>query len=588
VADCNNEKKLPAFCASVVKCTKIHEGVYKLVLKHCTSGNLCKPFPGQFYMLRSVKSKVFLSRPISIYQTKEKDSVQYVEFLILVKGQGTKELCALKTGEMVDVLGPQGNTFIKPEPAEKIAIIGGGIGVAPVAGFASTLKTKTYDFYASFRSGSYGLEIVKAKKLVITTDDGSVGIHGILPVAFNKETIQNEKYTCVYACGPTPMLKYLQELCRECGIKCYLSMEAYMACGMGACLGCTITTVEGNKRCCVDGPVFEGEKLIFPENKKCAVKPKSRKTAMPNLSVKIAGVKFSNPVIAASGTFGFGLEYEKTIDLKKLGGICSKGLTLDPKPGNTGIRLHETSGGLINSIGLENPGIDVFIKQKLPAMLKLPPVAIANLSGSSIETYVKGAELLDATKIPMIELNISCPNVKAGGMAFGLESKAAYEVTRAVRKATKKPLMVKLSPNAPDLIAVADAVRRAGADAISLVNTFQAMAIDVEKGTLIFDNVKAGLSGPCIKPIALRMVYDVCAWMKKLPEEERIPVVGLGGISTWQDAVEFIMAGAIAVQVGSATFAEPRAMANIVRGLEMFMKRKGYLKIEDFRGIVLP
>ncbi len=588
MADCKDEKKIPAFCATVVKCFKIRDGIYTLIIKYCCGGNLRKPLPGQFYMLRSTKSEVFLSRPISIYKTKEKDSVQYVEFLIMLKGQGTKELCSLKPGDSVDVLGPQGNTFIKPADSEKTAIIGGGIGIAPVAGFASTLKPKSYDFYASFRSGSYGLEIIKAKKLIITTDDGSEGIRGILPVAFNADVIKKEKYTCVYACGPTPMLRYIQAVCKECGIKAYLSMEAHMACGMGACLGCTITTVEGNKRCCVDGPVFESEKLIFSECKKTVSVVKKQKTGKPNLSVKIAGVKFTNPVIAASGTFGFGLEYEKTIDLKKLGGICSKGLTLEPKPGNTGIRLHETAGGLINSIGLENPGIDVFIKKKLPEMLKLPPVAIANLSGSSIETYVKGSELLDATKIPMIELNISCPNVKAGGMAFGLESRAAFEVTSVVRKATKKPLMVKLSPNAPDLISVADAVRRAGADAISLVNTFQAMAIDVERGNLVFDNVKAGLSGSAIKPIALRMVYDVCAWMKKLPEKERIPVVGLGGISSWRDAVEFIMAGASAVQVGSATFREPRAMANIVLGIELFMKRKGYTKIEDFRGIVLP
>ena len=588
MADCKNEKLIPAFCASVVKCTKVQEGIYKLLLKHCTGERLQKPLAGQFYMLRASKSEVFLSRPISIYRTREKDSVQYVEFLILLKGQGTKELCSLKSGDSVDLLGPQGNTFVKPDKSEKIAIIGGGIGVAPVAGFASGLKNKSYDFYASFKSSSYGLEIVKAKKLVITSDDGSEGIHGMLPVAFNAEVVKKEKYTCVYACGPVPMLKYIKEVCEECGIKSYLSMEAHMACGMGACLGCTINTTEGNKRCCVDGPVFEGQKLIFAESKKNAVLKKAKKASKTDLSVRIAGVKFSNPVIAASGTFGFGLEYKNTIDLKKLGGICSKGLTLEAKPGNTGIRLHETPSGLINSIGLENPGIECFIKEKLPAMLKLPPVAIANLSGSSIETYVKGAELLDATKIPMIELNISCPNVKAGGMAFGLESKAAYDVTSAVRKVTAKPLMVKLSPNAPDLISVADAVRRAGADAISLVNTFQSMAIDVEKGSLVFDNVKAGLSGPAIKPIALRMVYDICAWMKTLPEEEQIPVVGLGGIRTWQDAVEFIMAGASAVQVGSATFAEPRAMANIVRGMEIFMKRKGYTKLEDFRGIVLP
>ncbi len=304
-------------------------------------------------------------------------------------------------------------------------------------------------------------------------------------------------------------------------------------------------------------------------------------------SVHIAGIRFKNPVIAASGTFGFGTEYEQLIDVHALGGMCSKGLTLEARSGNKGIRLHETPSGLMNSIGLENPGIEHFIQKELPQMLAFNTVSIANLSGSTIESYVEGARLLNATNIPMIELNISCPNVKAGGMAFGLQASAAAEVTEAVRKATEKPLMVKLSPNAPDLIAIAHAVRKAGADAISLVNTFQAMAINIEKGSPVFNNIKAGLAGPAIRPIALRMVYDVCASIKELPENERIPVVGLGGIRTWIDAVEFIMAGAHAIQVGTATFADPLAMIKIIEGLVSFMKRKNYKTLADFRGIAL-
>ena len=218
-------------------------------------------------------------------------------------------------------------------------------------------------------------------------------------------------------------------------------------------------------------------------------------------------------------------------------------------------------------------------------MKKFKTTPIANLSGSSIDGYVEGARLLDKTDIPMIELNISCPNVKAGGMAFGMDCVAASTVTKAVREATKKPLMVKLSPNAPDLVGIAMAVREAGADAISLVNTFQAMSIDVETGRPVFDNVKAGLCGPAIRPLALRMVFDVVAAMNKLPEAERIPVVGIGGIATWRDAVEFIMAGASAVQVGTATFANPRAMIEIISGIESYMKRKGFRKLDDFRGI---
>jgi dihydroorotate dehydrogenase (NAD+) catalytic subunit len=312
-----------------------------------------------------------------------------------------------------------------------------------------------------------------------------------------------------------------------------------------------------------------------------------------DLSVKIAGVRFANPVIAASGTFGYGSEYSGIVDVAALGGICSKGLTLEAKPGNTGIRLHETPAGLINSIGLENPGIPHFIANELPSMLELGPVVIANLSGSTMETYVEGARLLDATDVPMIELNISCPNVKAGGMAWGLDCDAAGSITAAVRKATKKPLVVKLSPNAPHLVDVARSVVAAGADALSLVNTFQAFAVDIERGRPVFDNITAGLAGPAIRPIALRMVRDVVLGVSECDPERAasgdrfVPVIGLGGIARWQDAVEFIMAGASAVQVGTATFADPHAMESIVSGLAAFMQRKGYSGIASMRGIAL-
>jgi dihydroorotate dehydrogenase (NAD+) catalytic subunit len=306
-----------------------------------------------------------------------------------------------------------------------------------------------------------------------------------------------------------------------------------------------------------------------------------------NLEVSIAGVRFANPVIAASGTFGYGGEYSRVIDVSRLGGICSKGLTLAPKPGNTGPRLVETPAGLINSIGLENPGIPHFIEHELKSMLGLGPVVLANLSGSTMETYVEGAALLDATDVPMIELNISCPNVKAGGMAWGLDCDAAGAITAAVRKATKKPLVVKLSPNAPHLVDVAKSVVASGADALSLVNTFQAFAVDIERARPVFDNVTAGLAGPAIRPIALRMLRDIVLGVPEcdISRAKFVPVIGLGGIATWQDAVEFIMTGASAIQVGTATFANPHAMEEIIDGLAAFMARKGYADLAAMRGI---
>jgi len=291
----------------------------------------------------------------------------------------------------------------------------------------------------------------------------------------------------------------------------------------------------------------------------------------PDLSINIAGVKLRNPVIAASGTFGFGREYEGLLDIAGLGGICTKGLTLNKRPGNPGRRIHETPAGMMNSIGLQNPGIPGFLENELPRMRELGPAVIANLSGSTLDEYVEGARLLDVSGVDMIELNISCPNVKAGGMAFGLNPEAAASVTRQVREAApNKPLMVKLTPNAQDLGAVARSCVSAGADAISLVNTFKAVAIDIHKRRPVFDNTSAGLSGPAIRPIALRMVWE-------LFETVKVPIVGMGGIACAADALEFLLAGARAIQIGSATFAHPPVMNEIVAGISDYMKEMGFI-----------
>ena len=574
------------------------------LLKVCLEQGAQEPAAGQFYMLHAVRSDVLLGRPISVYhsETRADGSVE-LSFLILLKGKGTRELCTLEPGDKINLIGPCGNRFPLPKvpgPAEnasgsasgKVLIIGGGIGVAPVAGFAETLPASSYDFYASFKSGSYGLENLKANKLVITTDDGSVGIHGMLPAALTEETLRAANYSEVYACGPTPMLAYVQKICKATGTKCWLSMEARMACGVGVCLGCVIDTTEGKKRCCKEGPVFDGDILLFnPVTEVAGIKVQPRRQPLAageeaDLSVNIGGVILPNPVIGSSGTFGFGVEYKTLFDVNRLGGISSKGLTLEPRQGNDGIRLHETPGGLMNSIGLQNPGIPHFIEHELPEMLKLKPVAIANLSGSSLETYVEGAKLLDKTEVPLIELNISCPNVSAGGAAFGMTCVGAEQAVRAVRAATKKPLIVKLTPQSHELEKVALACIEAGADAISLCNSFQGIAIDIERGVPVFEKLKAGFGGPAVRPMAVRLVYEVVEAINKLPLERRVPVIAIGGIATWEDAVEFIMAGASAVQVGTNTFANPNTMIEVIDGLSAFMKRKGYHNIEEMRGLI--
>ena len=298
---------------------------------------------------------------------------------------------------------------------------------------------------------------------------------------------------------------------------------------------------------------------------------------MADLRVNLCGKTLQSPVIAASGTFGFGVEYENIVDLKKLGAVSGKGLTLEGKYGNEGERLWETPSGLINSIGLQNPGVQHFIDNELPQMLQLGCASMANLGGSTIETYEEGARLLDKTDIDFIELNISCPNVKAGGIAYGVKAESAREVVSRVRKCTSKPMIVKLSPNAENIVEMALACEEAGADGLSLVNTFQAMAIDLEKRRPVFHNVFAGLSGPAIRPIALRMVYQVCGAVK-------VPVVGLGGIATARDALEFLMAGATAVQVGTANFMDPKACEKIADGIADWMDAHGVKTLNEIRG----
>ena len=302
---------------------------------------------------------------------------------------------------------------------------------------------------------------------------------------------------------------------------------------------------------------------------------------MSNLHVSLLGKTLPGPVIAASGTFGYGVEYGEIVDLGVLGGVCSKGLTLNPKYGNEGERLLETPSGLINSIGLQNPGVRHFIDNELPAMRAAlagtGTAILVNLGGGCIEDYEEGCELLCRAGVDFVELNISCPNVKHGGIAYGVKPESAKEVVSRVRRVCSRPLIVKMSPQAEDIGRMAAACVEAGADALSLVNTFQACAIDLEKRRPVFNNIFAGLSGPAVRPIALRMVWQAVGAVN-------IPVVGLGGIATGRDALEFIMAGAAAVQVGAANFANPRAMETIADEMAAWMDKNGVKTLDEIRG----
>lgn len=299
-----------------------------------------------------------------------------------------------------------------------------------------------------------------------------------------------------------------------------------------------------------------------------------------DLSVNIAGLKLKNPVIAASGTFGFGREYSQYFDLSRLGGISVKGLTLEPRKGNAPPRIAETPGGILNSVGLQNPGVHAFIRDELPFLRKYDVAVIANIAGNTIEDYCRMTEILSDADIDAIELNVSCPNVKEGCLLFGSTPKGVSDVTGAVRKLCKKPLIVKLTPNVTDISQNAKAAEDSGADSVSLINTLLGMAIDIDKRRPILANIMGGLSGPAVKPVAVRMVYQVAKAVK-------IPVIGMGGISNGNDAVEFLLAGATAVMVGTAGFVNPGVWVETAEGIEAYMTKHGLEKVSGLTGALL-
>jgi len=298
----------------------------------------------------------------------------------------------------------------------------------------------------------------------------------------------------------------------------------------------------------------------------------------PSMAVKIGGLALKNPVMTASGTFGYAREFESLLDLNRLGAIIVKGLALKPVKGNPPPRIVETACGMLNAIGLENVGIDAFETEKMPFLRTLQPPIIVNIYGTMIEEYAALAERIDAIEgVAAVEVNISCPNVKAGGVVFGVDPFAAERVVKAVREKTRKTVIVKLSPNVTDITVIARSVEAAGADALSLINTITGMAIDIEARRPRLANITGGLSGPAIKPVALRMVWQVA-------RTAQVPVIGIGGILRAEDAIEFFIAGATAVQIGTANFVNPRTTLDVIAGVERYLERHGIKDIADLVG----
>lgn len=302
---------------------------------------------------------------------------------------------------------------------------------------------------------------------------------------------------------------------------------------------------------------------------------------MDKLSINIGGLRLKNPVMTASGTFGYGKEFADFVDLSRIGGIFVKGTTIRNRDGNAYPRMAETPMGMLNAVGLQNKGVDYFISNIYPSIKDYNTNIIVNVSGSTIEDYVEcAAKLMGLEKIPAIELNISCPNVKEGGMAFGTSACSASEVVKAVRQVWYKTLIVKLSPNVTDITEIARAVEAEGADAVSLINTLLGMAIDINKRKPVLSTVTGGLSGPCVKPVALRMVWQTYNAIK-------IPIIGMGGISCWQDAIEFILAGASAIQIGTYNFIDPNITVKVVDGIKNYLEKNNIQSISELTGSLI-
>ena len=300
---------------------------------------------------------------------------------------------------------------------------------------------------------------------------------------------------------------------------------------------------------------------------------------MINTKVNLAGVELKNPVMTASGTFGSGVEYSELVDLNRLGAVVTKGVASTPWTGNPTPRIAETYGGMINAIGLQNPGMEVFCERDLPFLEKFDTKVIVNVCGKTKEEYCRVVDRLSNENVDMLEINISCPNVKEGGIAFGQDPFAVEEITAAVKKYARQPVIMKLSPNVSDITEMARAAECGGADVLSLINTLTGMKIDINKRTFAVANRTGGLSGPCVKPVAVRMVYQVANTVK-------LPIIGMGGIATAEDALEFILAGASAVSVGTANFFNPRATLDVIEGIESYMQKNKIQDIQELIGVV--
>lgn len=555
---------------------RLTDSVFEMTLRgDCSAFEM----PGQFVEI-SIPG-LYLRRPISVCDIEG----NRLTLVIKTVGKGTEAMSKMAPGTTLDLLTGLGKGFDTGRCKRCALLAGGGVGVPPLYLLARRLlkEGKRVKVALGFNTASEVFYADKFRELgaevSVATVDGSLGVKGFVTDAIAREEMQG--WDSWYACGPLPMLKALGK-----ALDCHtgeVSMEERMGCGFGACMGCTIETPWGPKRVCKDGPVFDAT-LMTDYKGNGAIPPalpRDRETQVtPDVSTELCGIRLANPIVPASGTFGFGKEFAEIYDLNALGGISIKGTTLNPRFGNLTPRIAETPDGMINSVGLQNPGADVVYSEEVPELRKkYSGCVIANVSGFSIEEYVEACRKADACEgVDIIEVNVSCPNVHNGGMAFGTSAEQAAMVTRAVKAAVKKPVFIKLSPNVTDIVAIAKACEEAGADGLTLINTLLGMRININTGSPVIANRMGGFSGPAVFPVAVRMVWQVSQAVK-------IPVMGCGGVSTAEEALEMMMAGATAVQVGSANLVDPMASHRIATELPELLRKLKINNIKDIIGI---
>ena len=548
---------------------------------------------GQFIMMPCWDKLSTVRRPFSVVSQKE----NYIKIWVKPVGPNTylySQAARDQVGcdEEITIEGPKG-TPIKIGSEEKYILVAGGIGLAPLMPLATELckigkqvkvvvGSKEEFFYQAFSLPGE----VQVTTVIEEGKNGLLATEELLTL-LKKDGGKSR----VVACGPKGMLKKVAELSEQYSNKCEVIVEEFMACGSGSCKGCTIFGKDvTSKQICSDGPTFDAEWIDWPKFMRQStheiIKPTKVKPTMNIISSRENSDNYlclEYPTMNCSGTLGIEDLEKGNIDLSRLGALVTKGVTVEPRVGNKMPRICEVDLGIINSIGLQNVGIKKFIDEELPRWLKLHKPVIVNICGSTFKEYEQLAKALGKTDIAGIEINISCPNIKDGGLAFGTDTfSAAYITDLVCRAAPYKFVIVKLTPNVTDIVSIAKAVKEAGADAISAINTIQAMDIDINTRRSRIGAITGGLSGPAVFPVALRAIYQLR--QAKLG----IPIIGMGGIKDAKSAGKFFMAGADAIAIGTASFGRPTIFTEVFNGLEKIIKQHGFNSIQGLTGSFIP